>query len=60
MWLLTGLWVPFDWGRYTLPMLVLVPGFYAAGAAFLLDVARTRQPRAQRSSPVPNPSYRVE
>ena len=60
IWLLTGLWLPFDWGRYTLPMLVLVPSFYAAGAAFLLDVARTRRPRAQRVSPAQNSSYVVE
>ena len=60
MWLLTGLWLPFDWGRYTLPMLVLVPGFYAAGAAFFLDLARTRRPRAQRAACAQNASYGVE
>ncbi len=60
MWLMTGLWLPFDWGRYYLPVLVLVPSFYAAGAALVLEVARTRRPRAQQDSHVQNASYAVE
>ncbi|MEE8475591.1 MAG: glycosyltransferase family 39 protein, partial [Myxococcota bacterium] len=60
MWLMTGLWLPFDWNRYYLPILVLVPSFYAAGAALVLEVARTRRPRAQQDSHVQNASYAVE
>jgi hypothetical protein len=41
----TGLWLPFSWGRYFLPGLLVMAPLYAAGGAFLLSVAATRVPR---------------
>ena len=45
MLLLSGLWLPFRWGRYALPTLLLLPSFYVAGAQLLLSIARTRTER---------------
>ncbi len=35
-WLVTGLWLPFDWPRYYLPIQVLTPPLYAAAIAAAL------------------------
>ncbi len=43
----TGLWLPFTWGRYYLPVLTLVAPFYAAGGAFLFSLAAARELRGK-------------
>lgn len=49
LFLFVSLWLPFDWGRYYLPILVLMPVIYTAGIAELLDVGHGENPRGPRS-----------
>jgi len=43
----TGLWLPFTWGRYYLPVLALVAPLYAAGGAFLFSLVASRELRGK-------------
>ncbi len=51
-WLLTGLWLPFDWPRYYLPLLVLTPALpVAALAAALRWFSAPRPDAAEQADP---------
>ncbi len=46
MLLVSGFWLPFRWGRYALPTLLLLPPFYVAGAQLLSSIVRGRTMRS--------------
>ena len=46
----SGLWLPFRWGRYALPTLLLLPSFYVAAAALLVEIAGRRAPRSRAAA----------
>ena len=45
MLIVSGLLLPFRWGRYALPTLLLLPPFYVAAAQLLSSVVRGRTQR---------------
>ncbi len=50
-WLVTGLWLPFDWPRYYLPIQVLTPALYAAAIAAALRWIGARRGSGRRGAP---------